>query len=56
LDEASVKDFLRERISSYKVPHTVELVDAALRDDAGKALRSAVRAEVIARLRAAGPA
>ena len=51
LDAAGVKDFLRERISGYKVPHTVEFVDTPLRDDAGKARRSAVRAEIMARLR-----
>jgi bile acid-coenzyme A ligase len=51
-----VKGFLRERISSYRVPYTVEFVGAPLRDDAGKARRSAVRAEVIARLRATEPA
>jgi bile acid-coenzyme A ligase len=51
LDAAGVKDFLRERISSYKVPHTVEFVSTPLRDDAGKARRTAVRAEIMARLR-----
>ncbi|MCV7445359.1 AMP-binding protein [Mycobacterium paraense] len=51
LDPEGVKEFLRERISSYKVPHTVEFVDTPLRDDAGKARRSAVRDEVMARLR-----
>jgi bile acid-coenzyme A ligase len=56
LDADGVKDFLRERISSYKVPYTVEFVGVPLRDDAGKARRSAVRADVIARLRATEPA
>jgi bile acid-coenzyme A ligase len=56
LDGEAVKGFLRERISSYKVPHTVEFVDTPLRDDAGKARRSAVRAEIMARLQAAEPA
>lgn len=51
LDAAGVKDFLHEHISSYKVAHTVELVSTPLRDDAGKAWRSAVRAEIMARLR-----
>ncbi|OBG38928.1 AMP-dependent synthetase [Mycobacterium alsense] len=50
LDAEDVKAFLRERISGYKVPHIVEFVDAPLRDDAGKARRSAVRADVMARL------
>jgi bile acid-coenzyme A ligase len=53
LDHAAVQEFLRGRIAGYKVPPTVEFVDTALRDDAGKARRSAVRAEIIARLTAA---
>ncbi|OBH81881.1 AMP-dependent synthetase [Mycobacterium scrofulaceum] len=58
LDAAGVQEFLRERIAGYKVPPTpdfIEFVDAPLRDDAGKARRSAVRAEIIARLQAAAP-
>ena len=51
LDAAGVQEFLRERIAAYKVPHTVEFVDTPLRDDAGKARRSAVRDEVMVRLR-----
>jgi bile acid-coenzyme A ligase len=51
LDAPSVQEFLRGHISSYKVPHTVEFVDTPLRDDAGKARRSAVRTEIMARLR-----
>jgi acyl-CoA synthetase (AMP-forming)/AMP-acid ligase II len=53
LDEAAVTHFLRKRIDAYKVPRTVEFVDSPLRDDAGKARRSAVRDEIIARLDAA---
>jgi bile acid-coenzyme A ligase len=49
LDEADVIAFLKDRIASYKVPSTVEFSDTPLRDDAGKARRSAVRDEVIAR-------
>jgi bile acid-coenzyme A ligase len=49
LDEDAVIAFLTDRIASYKVPHTVEFSDTPLRDDAGKARRSAVRDEVIAR-------
>jgi len=52
LDEADVIDFLSERIASYKVPRTVEFSDTPLRDDAGKARRSAVRDEIIARRQA----
>jgi bile acid-coenzyme A ligase len=49
LDEADVIAFLKDRIAAYKVPRTVEFSDTPLRDDAGKARRSAVRDEVIAR-------
>jgi bile acid-coenzyme A ligase len=49
LDEADVVAFLQDRIAAYKVPRTVEFSDTPLRDDAGKARRSAVRDEVIAR-------
>jgi bile acid-coenzyme A ligase len=49
LEEADVIAFLSERIASYKVPRTVEFSDTPLRDDAGKARRSAVRDGVIAR-------
>ncbi len=54
LDAVGVQDFLRERIAGYKVPPTpdfIEFVEAPLRDDAGKARRSAVRAEIMARSR-----
>jgi bile acid-coenzyme A ligase len=51
LNAVSVREFLRERISAYKMPRSVEFVDTALRDDAGKARRSAVRADIMARLR-----
>ena len=54
LDEAAVREFLAGRLASYKVPRTVEFVDRPLRDDAGKARRSAVRAEVIARAAQSG--
>ena len=49
LDEAAVISFLTDHIAGYKVPRTVEFSDTPLRDDAGKARRSAVRDEVIAR-------
>jgi bile acid-coenzyme A ligase len=54
LDGAGVQEFLRERIAAYKVPPTsdfIEFVDTPLRDDAGKARRSAVRDEIMVRLR-----
>ncbi|MEO3758992.1 AMP-binding protein [Mycobacterium sp. B14F4] len=49
VDEADVVEFLSCRIERHKVPRTIEFTDAPLRDDAGKARRSAVRDEVIAR-------
>jgi bile acid-coenzyme A ligase len=49
LDADAVIDFLRGRIAGYKLPRTVEFTDTPLRDDAGKARRSAVRDEIIAR-------
>ena len=49
LDEAAVIEFLADRIAGYKLPRAVEFTDTPLRDDAGKARRSAVRDEVIAR-------
>ncbi|MGV0577695.1 AMP-binding protein [Mycolicibacterium elephantis] len=49
LDEADVIEFLRARIERYKLPRCVEFTDSPLRDDAGKARRSAVRDEVIKR-------
>ena len=45
ISEADLKTFLGERLVIYKVPRTFEYVDFALRDDAGKVRRSALRAE-----------
>jgi bile acid-coenzyme A ligase len=50
LGETVLLAFLSEHIAGYKLPRTVEFVDRPLRDEAGKARRSAVREEVIARL------
>jgi bile acid-coenzyme A ligase len=44
-------EFVGERLAAYKVPRTVELVDEALRDDAGKVRRAELRRQ---RLAAAG--
>ncbi len=44
--------FTAERLVTYKVPRTIEFVDAPLRDDAGKVRRSALRS---ARMAEAGP-
>ena len=51
LDEDAVRAFIAERLADYKVPRSVEFIDTPLRDDAGKARRTAVRDEVIARRR-----
>jgi bile acid-coenzyme A ligase len=45
VSEEELKSFLGERLVIYKVPRTYEYVDFALRDDAGKVRRSALRAE-----------
>ena len=49
LDAQAVATFVAERLSEYKVPRSVEFVDTPLRDDAGKARRSAIRDQIIAR-------
>lgn len=49
LGEDTVRAFLADRLAAYKVPRSIEFVDRPLRDDAGKARRTAVRDEVIAR-------
>lgn len=54
LDEHAVTAFVAERLADYKVPRSVEFVDTPLRDDAGKARRTAVRDEVISRRQAPG--
>jgi bile acid-coenzyme A ligase len=45
LDVDAVLLFLRERLASYKLPRSLEVVDEPLRDDAGKVRRSALRAQ-----------
>ena len=52
LDDVGVTAFVAQRLAAYKVPRSVEFVDTPLRDDAGKARRTAVRDEVIARRQA----
>lgn len=52
LTEDDVTAFLAERLAPYKMPRTVELTDRPLRDDAGKARRSALRDEIISRRQA----
>jgi bile acid-coenzyme A ligase len=45
-----VLTFLENRLVRYKIPRTVEFVSTPLRDDAGKARRSALRDDAIERL------
>ena len=49
LDLEAVDAFLRDRLASYKRPRSYEVVDEALRDDAGKMRRTKLRDERIAR-------
>ncbi|HKE77115.1 MAG TPA: acid--CoA ligase, partial [Acidimicrobiales bacterium] len=50
---AELTEFVGGRLARYKVPRTMELVDEALRDDAGKVRRAELRRR---RLAAAGGA
>lgn len=43
--EDELRQFLTERLVRYKIPRTFEFVDHAVRDDAGKVRRSALRDE-----------
>jgi bile acid-coenzyme A ligase len=52
--EADLIAFVAERLARYKVPRTVELVDEALRDDAGKMRRSELRRRRLAALEESG--
>jgi bile acid-coenzyme A ligase len=45
LDTDEVLAYLRERLATYKLPRSIEVVMEPLRDDAGKVRRSALRAE-----------
>src|SRR3546814_14183000 len=42
--------FVHTRLASYKCPESYEIVDAALRDEAGKVRRASLRAERLAGL------
>ena len=44
-DKVELMEFLAERLATYKLPRSIEYVDGALRDDAGKVRRSALRAD-----------
>jgi bile acid-coenzyme A ligase len=45
---AELIEFVGDRLARYKVPRTVELVDEALRDDAGKVRRAELRRQRLA--------
>ena len=45
IDADELRAFLGERLVRYKVPRTFEFTAGALRDDAGKLRRSALRAD-----------
>lgn len=45
IGEGDLLSFAAERLARYKLPRTIEYVDRALRDDAGKVRRAALRAE-----------
>jgi bile acid-coenzyme A ligase len=49
LSAEDLTEFLRQRISAYKLPRTFEVTEAPLRDDAGKVRRGALRAERLRR-------
>ncbi len=44
VSEEDLKSFVAERLVSYKIPRKIEFTDEALRDEAGKVRRSALRA------------
>ncbi|MDQ6526910.1 AMP-binding protein [Nocardioides sp. LHD-245] len=54
VDADQLRAHLSERIAGYKLPRVLEFRDVPLRDDAGKARRSAVRAEIVAKMRVHG--
>lgn len=45
MEESELRLFLAERLVRYKIPRSFEFVDHAVRDDAGKVRRSALRDE-----------
>jgi bile acid-coenzyme A ligase len=55
LDVAALHQFLSARLARYKLPESYELASRPLRDDAGKARRSALRDERAAWLREGRP-
>lgn len=51
LSEVELKEFLAQRVSHFKIPKSFEFVATPLRDDAGKARRSGLRALRVAQTR-----
>ncbi|HLY58990.1 MAG TPA: AMP-binding protein [Stellaceae bacterium] len=52
LDAATLRDFMRERLTPYKLPTSYEFVTGPLRDEAGKTRRSGLREARIAAVQA----
>lgn len=50
VDDDALVAHLRNRVAAYKLPRSFERVPTALRDEAGKVRRSALRAERIRRM------
>jgi bile acid-coenzyme A ligase len=48
IDQSELRTFLSERLVTYKLPRTFEVVDGLLRDDAGKVRRAQLRADRMA--------
>ena len=51
IDEDGLRSFLSDRLVRYKIPRSFEFVAKALKDDAGKVRRAALRAERLGRSR-----
>jgi bile acid-coenzyme A ligase len=49
VEEVELRAFVADRLTTYKRPATYEFVEQALRDDAGKVRRSALRAQRLPR-------
>jgi bile acid-coenzyme A ligase len=50
LSADQLAEFLKDRLDEYKIPRTFEFVTYALRNDAGKARRSAFRDARVAKV------
>lgn len=48
--QQEILEFLADKLVRYKIPRTIEFVDQPLRDDSGKARRTQMRDQAIARM------